>query len=35
MPGMPTGVPGMTGKKEGPINVYAFGAGERTVFAVE
>jgi hypothetical protein len=35
MPGMPTGVPGMTGLKEGPVNVYLFGDGEPTVFAVE
>jgi hypothetical protein len=35
MPGMPTGVPGMPGPKEGPIKIYAFGDGEPTVFAVE
>ena len=35
MPGMPTGVPGMPGPKEGPIDILAFGAGEPTVFAVE
>jgi hypothetical protein len=35
MKGMPTGVPGMPGPKEGPIDVYAFGSGEPTVFAVE
>ena len=35
MSGMPTGVPGMPGPKEGPIDVYAFGEGEPTVFAVE
>ena len=35
MPGMPSGVPGMPGTKEGPIDVYAFGTGEPTVFAVE
>ena len=27
MPGMPTGVPGMPGEHEGPIDVYAFGPG--------
>jgi hypothetical protein len=35
MPGMPTGVPGMPGPKEGPIEIYAFGEGEPSVFAVE
>ena len=29
------GVPGMPGPKEGPIDVFAFGAAEPTVFAVE
>jgi hypothetical protein len=35
MPGMPSGVPGMPGTKQGPIDVFAFGSGEPTVFAVE
>jgi hypothetical protein len=35
MKGMPTGVPGMPGPKEFPIDVLAFGEGEPTVFAVE
>ena len=35
MRGMPTGVPGMPGPKEGPVNVYSFGDGEPSVFAVE
>jgi hypothetical protein len=35
MPGMPTGVPGMPGPKEGPIEVFTFGDVERSVFAVE
>lgn len=35
MKGMPTGVPGMPGPKQGPIDVFAFGAGQPTVFAVE
>lgn len=35
MPGMPLGVPGMPGEQEGPIDIYAFGAGEPTVFGVE
>jgi hypothetical protein len=35
MKGMPTGVPGMPGPKEGPIEIYAFGDGEPSVFAVE
>jgi hypothetical protein len=35
MKGMPTGVPGMPGPKEGPIDIFAFGSGEPTVFAVE
>jgi hypothetical protein len=35
MRGMPSGVPGMPGPKEGPIDVFAFGSGEPTVFAVE
>jgi hypothetical protein len=35
MRGMPTGVPGMPGPKEGPVEVYLFGDGEPTVFAVE
>ena len=35
MKGMPTGVPGMPGPKEGPIDIFAFGDGEPTVFAVE
>jgi hypothetical protein len=35
IPGMPVGVPGMPGEPEGPIDVYAFGQGEPTVFAQE
>ena len=35
MPGMPTGVPGMPGPKQGPIEVFAFGAGAPTVYARE
>jgi hypothetical protein len=35
MKGMPNGVPGMPGPKEGPIHIFAFGDGEPTVFAVE
>ena len=35
MKGMPTGVPGMPGPKEGPIDIFAFGEGEPTVFASE
>ena len=35
MPGMPTGVPGMPGPKEGPIEIFAFGHGLQTVFEVE
>lgn len=35
MPGMPTGVPGMPGDHEGPIDVFAFGDGHPTVFATE
>jgi hypothetical protein len=36
MPGMPTGVPGMPGEHEGPIDVYAFGPElEQSVFATE
>jgi hypothetical protein len=35
MPGMPTGVPGMSGDKQGPIDIYAFGDGEPRVFATE
>ena len=35
MRGMPTGVPGMPGPKEGPIEIFAFGDGEPDVFAVE
>ncbi len=35
MKGMPTGVPGMPGTKEGPVEVFAFGSGEPSVFAVE
>jgi hypothetical protein len=36
MPGMPTGVPGMPGTHEGPIDVYAFGPEiETSVFASE
>ena len=33
IPGMPSGVPGMEGPKEGPLKVYAFGKGGQTVFA--
>ena len=35
MPGMPTGVPGMPGPKDGPIEVFAFGAGAPTVYVRE
>jgi hypothetical protein len=35
MKGMPTGVPGMPGPKEGPVDVFAFGSAEPTVFAIE
>lgn len=35
MPGMPAGVPGMPGAKEGPIDIYAFGKAEPKVFARE
>ena len=35
MPGMPTGVPGMPGPKEGPIDVFAFGSDGSSVFATE
>jgi hypothetical protein len=35
MKGMPTGVPGMPGTKEGPIAIFAFGDGKSSVFAVE
>jgi hypothetical protein len=35
MKGMPTGVPGMPGPKEGPIDIFAFGSGEPTKYAVE
>ena len=35
MRGMPTGVPGMPGPKEGPVEIFAFGDGEPSVFAVE
>lgn len=34
LPGMPIGAPGMPGAKTGPLTVYAFGAGEPTVYAV-
>lgn len=33
LPGMPNGVPGMPGTKLGPLDVYAFGMGEPTVYA--
>jgi hypothetical protein len=33
IPGMPSGTPGMGGPKSGPIQVYAFGKGEPSVFA--
>lgn len=33
LPGMPVGAPGMPGSKTGPLIVYAFGAGEPTVYA--
>jgi hypothetical protein len=35
MKGMPAGVPGMPGTKDGPIDIFAFGEGEPIVFAVE
>ena len=36
MTGMPTGVPGMPGEREGPVDVYAFGPDrEPSVFATE
>ena len=35
MPGMPSGVPGMPGTKQAPIDVYAFGSEKPTVYAVE
>ena len=36
IPGMPAGVPGMEGPKEGPINVYAVGRDSQpTVYAVQ
>lgn len=35
MPGMPTGVPGMPGPKEEPIEVFAFGSAGQSVFVVE
>lgn len=35
MPGMPTGVPGMGGKKEGPIAIYEIGPGKPKVYATE
>ncbi|WP_324355063.1 DUF411 domain-containing protein [Methyloceanibacter sp.] len=36
IPGMPAGVPGMNGAKEGPINVYAVSKdSEPTVYAVQ
>jgi hypothetical protein len=35
MPGMPTGVPGMPGPKQGPIEIITFGEGEPRVFATE
>ena len=35
MKGMPTGVPGMPGPKQGPIDIFAFGSGEPSVFAIE
>jgi hypothetical protein len=33
IPGMPTGVPGMPGPRDHPIDVYAFGTDKPTVFA--
>lgn len=35
MPGMPMGVPGMGGKKEGPIAIYEIGPGKPKVYATE
>lgn len=35
LPGMPTGVPGMGGKKEGPLAVYEIGPGKLKVYATE
>ena len=35
MPGMPFGVPGMGGKKEGPIAIYEIGPGTPKVYATE
>ena len=35
LPGMPTGVPGMGGKKEGPLAVYEIGPGKPKVYATE
>ena len=32
IPGMPTGVPGMPGPRDHPIDVYAFGTDKPTVF---
>ena len=33
IPGMPVGVPGMPGERSEPIDVYAFGTGDPSVFA--
>ena len=35
IPGMPTGTPGMTGPKTGPITIYAFSKDATNVYAVE
>ena len=35
LPGMPTGVPGMGGKKEGPLAVYEIGPGKPKIYATE
>jgi hypothetical protein len=35
MPGMPAGVPGMGGKKEGPIAIYEIGPDTPKVYATE
>jgi hypothetical protein len=35
IPGMPTGVPGMGGPKEGPISIYTVSKDAPTVYAVE
>jgi hypothetical protein len=35
LPGMPAGVPGMGGRKTGPLTVYEIGPGTPKVYAVE